>query len=116
MPDTLQVTLVDANPRTAVLRVQGQLNARSTPVLLERCRAVRSTGKCLVLNLSQVSFIASSGVGGLLSLPEEFHEVGLALRFACLSPAVESVIKLLNLQAYLDIAATEEAALSALAA
>jgi stage II sporulation protein AA (anti-sigma F factor antagonist) len=111
MAEPFQLLQVEAGPRTTVLRVQGHLDARSTPVLLETSQSVKRAGKCLVLNLAEVTFIASSGVGGLLSLPEEFHEVGLTMCFASLSPAVESVIRLLNLQNYLEITPSEDAAL-----
>ena len=114
MPESFQITQIEAGPKTMVLRVQGHLNAHSTPQLLEASLAIRQAGKCLVLNLAQVTFIASSGVGGLLALPEEFHEVGLAMRYSSLSPAVDSVIRLLNLHSYLDILPTEQAAVEAL--
>ena len=114
MPEPFSIREQEARPGAVVLRVTGQLDARSTPRLIEHCTRVRRLGKGLILNLSQVDFIASSGIGGLLSLAEDFKEAGLALRFAALSSAVESVIQLLNLDQFLAIDATEGEAFAAL--
>jgi anti-anti-sigma factor len=89
--------------RTIVLHVSGHLDARSTPLLLQRCQPIREKGRYLALNLSEVGFIASSGIGGLLALTQEFRDAGLSITFTDLSPAVRSVIELLNLDQFLSI-------------
>ena len=58
----------------------------------------------------------SSGIGALLVLVEQFQEQGGSVRFASLSPAVDSVVKLLNLDRFLSIDATETASFAALGA
>ena len=103
-------------PGAMILRIQGNLDSKSTPVLLQHCHQVKEAGRNLVLNLSEVPFIASSGIGGLLALREEFEEAGLGVRYAALSSAVDSVIKLLNLEAFLGIDTTEDEALASLSA
>ncbi|MBU1947275.1 MAG: STAS domain-containing protein [Candidatus Eisenbacteria bacterium] len=103
-------------PGAMILRIQGNLDSKSTPVFLRHCHQVKAAGRNLVLNLSDVQFIASSGIGGLLALREDFEEAGLGVRYAALSSAVESVINLLNLGAFLGIYPTEDEALSSLAA
>jgi anti-anti-sigma factor len=55
------------------------------------------------LNLSEVSFIASSGIGALLSVAERYRGQGVQLGFASVSPAVSSVVGLLNLEQFLSI-------------
>jgi anti-sigma B factor antagonist len=76
--------------------------------------AVRRSGKNLVLNLAGVSFIASSGVGALLALMEEFRKGPGCLRLVEVSPAVRSVVKLLNLERFLSIDGSEQQAFEAL--
>ena len=66
--------------------------------------------KNLIVNLAEVDFVASSGVGSLLALTEEFEEEGLRICFVHLSDVVESVIKLLNLDSFLTILEDEAAA------
>jgi anti-anti-sigma factor len=114
VPEPFSIREEETRPGAVVLRVVGQLDARSTPQLIEYSTRIRRLGKSLVLNLAQVDFIASSGIGGLLSLAEDFKEAELGLRFAALSSAVESVIQLLNLDQFLAIDASESAAFAAL--
>jgi len=111
MPETFWIDELPAVGDHTVLRAHGHLNAATTTELLARVRAIRDRGQNLILNLSAVSFIASSGVGALLALGEEFREGGLEVCYAELSSVVDSVIKLLNLDSFLTIAASEEEAL-----
>ncbi len=116
MSKEFEISDVEAPDNVGIFRVQGQMDAKNTPVLLQHCREVKGAGKHLVLNLSEVTFVASSGIGGLLVLAEEFREADLSVRFTALSPAAESVISLLNLGSFLGIDATEDESLAALAA
>jgi anti-anti-sigma factor len=104
-------------PRGAVvLRVHGRLDARHAPELVDCCTAARVRHPDLVLNLSGVEFIASSGIGSLLSICEEHQQQGGRVRFAALSPAVDAVVRLLNLDQFLALDVTEEDSHRALAA
>jgi anti-anti-sigma factor len=116
MKTALEIKSVDANDKVVVLRVQGHLDAQSTPLLMKQAHVVRARGLHLVVNLSGVGFIASSGIGGLLALVGDFADLGLTVRFASLSQPVLSVIKLINLEGFLAIDATEAEALQRLAA
>lgn len=116
MSEILGIEEVEASQGAVVLRIQGKLDANNTPAFLQHCRAVKDRKTDLVLNLRGVTFIASSGVGGLLVVTDEFAQAGLQIRFAALSSTVDSVIRLLNLGSFLDIHATEGEALTSLAA
>jgi len=116
MPESLQILNGPAGERFAVLRVVGRLDSEGAPQLARSCVAAHAAGRDLVLNLGGVSFIASSGVGVLLATAEQFRESGRHLRLAALPPAVDSVIRLLNLDQFLPIHATEGDALTALKA
>jgi anti-anti-sigma factor len=110
------IELAASGAATTVLRVRGRLDARSAPILIARCAEVRAQSRHLVLNLAGVPFIASSGVGALLALVEEYRQSPGRVRLAEVSPAVDSVIRLLNLNQFLSIDATEADATSALEA
>lgn len=116
MRDDLEVTSVRTRGGTVLLRVSGRLDAQSASVLLGQCNAVRAAGDNLVLNLNGVTFIASSGIGALLALVEQFAEAKRGVRFAAPSPPVDSVIRLLNLEQFLTIYSTEADALADLEA
>ena len=98
----------------ALFEASGRLDASAAQELRRRCLEARSSGhNHLALDLGQVSFVASSGIGALLALTEEFGKDG-ALYLAPISPAVRSVIQLLNLEPYLAIYDSCEAALAVL--
>jgi anti-anti-sigma factor len=102
---------------TRVLRVSGRLDARNAQALVQECERLLADGqRNIVLNLADVSFVASSGIGSLLALTETFRDRSGGLHLVRLSPPVRSVVDLLNLGQFLSIAASEEAAVQALGA
>ncbi|TMQ70224.1 MAG: STAS domain-containing protein [Candidatus Eisenbacteria bacterium] len=111
MPDSFEIVEGPATDQVLVLRVSGRLDSTTAPQLAERCAAAAESGRRLLLNLESVSFIASSGVGALLATAERYREAGSSLHLVALSPSVESVIRLLNLDAFLNVHATEAGAL-----
>jgi anti-anti-sigma factor len=114
MHDQLKLSEIQTPGGTVVIRVEGELTASTTPALVKRCQSIREDGRNLILNLAEVTFIASNGVGGLLAMVEDFRDAGQSLRLVSLSEAADSVIRLLNLDRFFDIDASEGAALRAL--
>lgn len=101
----------------SVARVTGRLDAKNAQELMRHAREALERGKKrLVINLAQVSFVASSGVGTLLALTEEFQDAGGTVHLVALSEAVRSVIELLNLTQFLNIGENEQEVLQALGA
>lgn len=115
MPEDFRITTVTLG-RVTLFRVAGRLDARTTPQLQARCTEVRKPGIQMVLNLAEVSFVSSSGVGTLLAIAEETRMVGGGLRISPPSAAVRSAIQLLNLDQFLTIDSSEQQALDALEA
>ncbi|HYJ31761.1 MAG TPA: anti-sigma factor antagonist [Candidatus Binatia bacterium] len=113
MPDSFGIQ-EETRGRAVLLRVRGRLDARSATHLLEVGSRVRARNLNLVLDLSGITFMASSGLGSLLSLAEEFRQGDTRVRIASPSAAVTSVIHLLNLEPFLPIDGSEEEALHAL--
>ena len=100
-----------------VLRVTGRLDARNAQTLLRTCRDHEEKGnRTLVINLAEVTFVASSGVGTLLALTEELADAGGSVHLVALSDPVNSVVELLNLTQFLNLGATEAEALGAIGA
>ena len=116
MTNELEISKPEERGGAVLLRVKGRLDVKTSPILLRRVAEVQANGQNLVLNLSEVSFMGSSGIGALLVLVEQFQEQGGSVRFAALSPAVDSVVKLLNLDRFLSIDSSETDALAALKA
>ena len=116
MSETFELVSAPAPAGVTLLRARGYLYAQHVPLLVARCNEVRAAGLHLVLNLSGVTVIASSGIGALLALMEEFRQTSQTLRVAAVSPAVGSVIRLLNLDQFLNLDESEDSALAALKA
>lgn len=104
MSPEMTIVEVETSGTLGVLRLAGRLEARAAQELLRRCREMRQSGRTrLLLNLSEVTFVASSGVGTLLALTEEFKESGGCVQIAAPSEAVTSVVDLLNLTEFLAL-------------
>jgi anti-anti-sigma factor len=87
-----------------VLRLHGRLDAKNAQTFVARCRELLEGGtRKLVVNLSGVGFVASSGIGILLALTEEYQDRGGTVHLVELSEAVRSVLELLNLTQFLHI-------------
>ncbi len=112
MSPEMSIVEAPAAAATGLLRLSGRLEARAAQELLRRCREMKESGKTrLVLNLANVSFVASSGVGTLLALTEEFKDAGGSVHLASPSQAVTSVVDLLNLTEFLALFDDESQAL-----
>jgi anti-anti-sigma factor len=103
MIDALMFEELGGLGRVDVIRLRGRLDARTSPLLMERCAGTRDAGRHLVLNLSGISFLSSSGIGALLALTEEFHEHGATLSLAEASTTVRESIELMNLEEFLTL-------------
>lgn len=65
MPDSLSITARDsAKAGTRVLKLSGRLGLDSVPTFLKALRA--ETARALILDLADMSYVDSSGVGALV--------------------------------------------------
>ena len=115
MAETFAITQAEGRGKAVVVRASGRLDALGAQDLLHHTSGVLANRENLVLNLADVSFIGSSGIGALLIIVEQFREQDCGVRFVAVSPAVTSVIRLLNLDPFLPMEDDEEAALLQLA-
>ncbi len=111
MHDALEITSRIEPSGVRVFRISGRLDSRGTPQFVRECTPPAEAGACVVLNLSGVRFLSSSGIGSLLALSEQAREHGAELRIAEPAAVVTATIDLLNLRDYLNLYDTEEAAL-----
>lgn len=111
MQDALEITVRDEAAGVKVFRVSGRLDSRGTPQFVKECSPSCSAGGRVVLNLSGVRFLSSSGIGALLAMSEVAREHAGELRIAEPSDVVVATIDLLNLHDYLFLYASEAEAL-----
>ena len=115
MDNGLEIQRGGTHGKTVVLRVIGRIDAKTAPGLLQGAMPFAGMGRTLVLNLTDVTFMGSSGVGVLLAVTQAFQDHSGSVRLVAPSAAVVSVVRLLNLEPFLKIDATEDEALAAIA-
>ncbi|MFB2556978.1 STAS domain-containing protein [Herbiconiux liangxiaofengii] len=95
----------------AVIRGDGRLNMVSGPALRETVlRAVDGGNTRVVVELSRIPFMDSSGLGALISCLKSTREKGGDLRIVAPSAQVSMVLKLSNVDTILrPYASVEEA-------
>ena len=87
-----------------VLFVKGRIDAAAAQNLREECARHRLAGHDrLIVSLADVSFVSSSGLGSFLVISEEFKAAGGAVVYAAPVRSVSHVLKLLNLDQFLEI-------------
>jgi anti-anti-sigma factor len=112
MNDEFTLTDLEARKPVAVLQPEGRVNSRAARDLLMRCDALFDEGYSqVIVKLSEVTFIASSGAGTLVKLTYDFRERGGVFQIADVSKPVTRVIDLLNSRQFLNIAADVDEAM-----
>ncbi len=87
-----------------LLKLSGRLDGRAAQLVQQRCAEIRAQGvQHLGLDLSQVTFLASSGLGVFLAETEEFKEAKGSLHLVAASSVVSSVVNLLNVGRFLSL-------------
>jgi len=99
----LQVEMTVAADGPAV-RVQGEVDLRTAPLLRERLLdwVNRSTGTVRV-DLSQVPYMDSSGVGTMVFVKRETERAGRRIVLIGLQPRVRSVFEITHLDKFFTI-------------
>lgn len=98
--------------RTAVLVLDGQVDMRTSPDLRRHLRrAVRDRCPQVVVDLTSVDFIDSSGLATLIEALKDMSKYGGRLKLVGLGPAARNLFELSNLTSIFDIYDTREEAL-----
>lgn len=92
---------------TTVLRPTGRLNMVAAPALKSLLEETVASGSTrIVVDLEEVSFIDSSGLGALISGLKTSRQAGGDLRIAAVPEQVLTVLRLTNLDRVLPAHAT----------
>jgi len=104
----------ESRDRDVVVRINGRLDAAAVQQEKDNLIAVSdSTEGWLVINLEEVDFIDSSGLGLIVSLFRHVRERGANMCVCCLSPQAQTLFELTRMHRIFAIYPTEEAALQA---
>jgi len=113
----LRSTLAAGAPQVSVLALAGDLNLASLSGLEAGLAELLAQGRMkVVLELSELRFISSSGLGAFLSTVSRFRQGGGDLVFVGLSPKIQKVFDLVGFSRVLTVLPTQREALEHLLA
>jgi len=100
-----------------VLTVAGTLDAVTAAGFRDRCLALLESAEAgLVVDIAEVPFVASSGLGTFLLVSERARGLGRPVALAGAVRPVRDVLAMMNLERFLNLQPDAETALAALAA
>jgi len=88
---TVEAEALD-RPAVDLVRVIGELDFASTPLLSTALAGLPGPGRALVLDLSRLEFCDSSGLGELIAAHKRAAATGRGLYLADVGPAVRAAI------------------------
>jgi anti-sigma B factor antagonist len=98
----------------AVLQVAGEVDAYTAPMLREQIRDLAAKGAVhLIADLSQVSFLDSTGLGALVGGLKRLREAGGSLTLVIAAPRILRLFQITGLTKVLAIHPTVEDAVTA---
>lgn len=112
MSDQFKMEWEKGSTPVPVLQLSGRLDAAMAKQFHQEALGYlkNDQGKNLVVDLSGVEFVASTGLATFLLLTEEYAEIQGTIVFAKATPAVMQVITLLNINQFLKLENSVEAA------
>jgi anti-sigma B factor antagonist len=100
----------------SVLHLVGSfLDASNAPALKQQVGAMVDRASRLVLDLSNVEFVDSSGCGAILTCLRQVNGVGGKLTVCGVTPPVRALFELVRMSRILDVYETRQAAVEAAA-
>jgi len=97
-----------------VLAVQGEVDLHSADRLADRLTAILDSGeRSVVVDLSPLSFLDSTGLGALVTARNRAQQTGAALRLVCTSDRLLKLFRITGLDAVFEIHPTLAQALAA---
>jgi anti-anti-sigma factor len=113
MPSNFWIKDLKKDGAVAFVGVGGRLGTSSAQEFLRHCQALLTVDeRHIVIDMSAVEFIASSGAGALVVLSEHFRAKGGTVQVMKASAAVRRVVGLLNIDRFVVLVDDEEQALS----
>ena len=103
----------DPDERTCIINVRGEIHVTTAPQFAQRLNDAISTGKtAIVLDLSQVEFIDSTGLSVLLNGLRRITRGHGRLAIVCSNPTVLRLFEITRLDSTFDIFGDRQTALA----
>jgi anti-sigma B factor antagonist len=114
MDDTLSVG-VRHERGYAIVTAVGEIDTATVARLRQRLFDLAASGRPLVVDLDQVSFIDSAGLGALVGTAKQADAYGGGLHLVCARPKIRQLFRLVGLDRQIPLARSLDEALAALA-
>jgi anti-sigma B factor antagonist len=99
----------------AIAAVAGEVDIATATGLRERLFELAASGRTLVVDLDQVSFIDSAGLAALVGTARRAAAHGASLQVVCTRPRTRQLFRLTGLDGQIPLARTLDGALESLA-
>ena len=99
-----------------VVTVAGEVDIATVTRLRERLFELAASGRNLVVDLDQVSFIDSAGLAALVGAARRADAHGASLQVVCTRPRTRQLFRLTGLDSRVPLARTLDGALESMAA
>lgn len=110
---SLHITVNEPTREVAVVSVEGEVDMSSSPEVRNALTPLLRPGrKAVVIDLSQVQYMDSSGIATMVEGLQHSMKQGIHFRLSALSPPVRDVFELARLTALFHIYPTTEEATS----
>ena len=116
IPDDVLAIRVRHKPKYVLVAVAGEMDIATVARLRERLWALAASGRPLVADLDQVSFIDASGLGALAGAARLAAEHGASLQVVCARQQIRRLFRLTGLDGSIPLVRTLAEALQVLAA
>jgi len=109
----VKVESLDGGIAVATLEVNS-LQADNLSTFLNELEALSETASSIVLDLHNLRFVSSSGLGAIVRVVRAFHRKGGEVVACALTPQVAGLVSLVMLDRLIKVVKTREEALSSL--
>jgi anti-sigma B factor antagonist len=100
------------NSYCAISRVKGRIDAATIVPFEQHLSQFLAEGtNQLIINLSELNYISSSGMGLLIKYVEKYRDAGGDIQIACIPPSIWAIFKLIGLGSALEMFDSEKDAL-----
>jgi len=99
-----------------MVAVAGEVDIATVSRLRERLFELAASGRTLVVDLDQVSFIDSAGLAALVGTAKRAAAHGASLQVVCARPRTRQLFRLTGLDGRVPLASTLDGALKSMAA
>lgn len=104
---------IESKNGLAVCHVDGEIDINSSPGIKKAFdKLISSKTPKMVINLSKVTYVDSSGLATLVEILKNMRSYGGRMRLSNMSPKIKSLFEITKLEKLFEILASEEEAIS----